>query len=331
MELEGLYRAVVEHSTDGVWVFDLEGRTVHGNAAIASLFGTGQDEFCRLTYFDCLDEGGRAQFADHLVDLRAGRRTPGDVEVQYVRPDGTTFWGLVSETLLPAADEHGALVLHQVAGYDDRRQVFDELALSRRQLAEGQAIARIGTWEWDLGSDRICGSDGLAALFRLDDDYFPTDYASVLESVHPDDRAAVAAAVDEALHGGDGFVFEARFDVEDTWLWVRGRGIVDRAPDGRPRTVTGTFQDINEAKQAQVALEDQVVQNQLLQAIASAANEAGTLHDVLAQARQLVLLHDDWSRAGRSCRASTSSARSWTSSPSTSPTTTRPTTTPRRR
>ena len=68
---------------------------------------------------------------------------------------------------------------------------------------------------------------------------------------------------------------------------------------GRARSVvvTGTHQDITEAKQAEIALEDQVRQNTLMQAIASAANEAHTLEDVLVQARSLVLLHDDWERA----------------------------------
>jgi signal transduction histidine kinase len=45
------------------------------------------------------------------------------------------------------------------------------------------------------------------------------------------------------------------------------------------------------------ALEDQVAQNNLMQAVASAANEAATLGEVLVHARSLVLLHDEWERA----------------------------------
>ena len=70
-----------------------------------------------------------------------------------------------------------------------------------------------------------------------------------------------------------------------------------RDAGGRVAVVTGTHQDITETKLAEIALEDQVRQNALMQAIASAANEAHTLEDVLGQARSLVLLHDDWERA----------------------------------
>ena len=61
--------------------------------------------------------------------------------------------------------------------------------------------------------------------------------------------------------------------------------------------MSGTHQDISEAKQAEAALQDQVTQNVLLQAVATAANEARSLEDLLGQGQLLVLLHDDWERA----------------------------------
>ena len=67
-------------------------------------------------------------------------------------------------------------------------------------------------------------------------------------------------------------------------------------PTGVVIGMSGTHQDITETKMADLALEDQVRQNALMQAVASAANEAATLEEVLGQARHLVLLHDDWER-----------------------------------
>ena len=66
--------------------------------------------------------------------------------------------------------------------------------------------------------------------------------------------------------------------------------------NGRVSHMYGTHQDVTETKLAELALEDQVRQNTLMQAVASAANEAGTLVEVLSHARLLVLLHDDWER-----------------------------------
>ncbi|HYF73187.1 MAG TPA: response regulator, partial [Nocardioides sp.] len=118
-----------------------------------------------------------------------------------------------------------------------------------------------------------------------------------LEIVHEDDRAEVDASVQAALVAPADFVFVARVRAADeSWVWTRGRGVSLADAQGRVTSMYGTHQDITETKLAEIALEDQVRQNMLMQAVATAANEAATLEEVLVQARHLVLLHDDWVR-----------------------------------
>ena len=116
--------------------------------------------------------------------------------------------------------------------------------------------------------------------------------------VHPNDRAAVDEAVQAALDGADEFVFVARVQGEHDWVWTRGRGVCVRDDAGTPVSISGTHQDITEAKLAEVALEDCVRPER---ADAGGGRSPPTrparLEDVLSQARSLVLLHDDWERA----------------------------------
>ena len=64
MDLSELYRDIVETSPDGIWVIDLDGRTLYANPEIARLHRDRRDEgLAALTVFDTLDEDGRAQFA----------------------------------------------------------------------------------------------------------------------------------------------------------------------------------------------------------------------------------------------------------------------------
>lgn len=297
MALEELYRDIVESSADGIWVFDLAGRTLYANRALADLFGVSQEEFSRLTVFETLDEPGQEQFRQHLLDLADGTFNSADVDVQFVRGDGTTIWVLVGER--PLYDAEGRLVgiLHRVADYSGRRQALDELTASQRALAEAQRIARIGSWEWDVAADLISGSEGLYALYGLSPESFPATYADFMNIVHEEDRPAVNLAVQRARRSGGEFVFEARVRGEDdTWVWTRGRGLAQQDEAGNVVSMSGTHQDITEAKLAEMALKDQIAQNTLLQTVASAANEAHTLEEVLGHARSLVLLHDDWER-----------------------------------
>ena len=301
MDLAALHRDIVETSPDGIWVFDLEGRTLYANSALARMFGADASELLDLTVFDSLDEEGRKQFAAHLEEVRRGRLNPGDVECRFVRRDGSTLWVLVRESALRGPDGSVTGVVHRLSDFSDRRSVVESLTASQRRLAEAQRIARIGSWEWDVERDEITGSESLYALYGLDPDSFPASYADFLGIVHPDDRVAVDEAVRTALRDASHFVFVARVQGsadggDDGWVWTRGRGESHRDAAGRVVRMSGTHQDVTETKLAEMALEDSVSQNALMQAVATAANEARTLEEVLSQAKSLVLLHDDWRR-----------------------------------
>jgi PAS domain S-box-containing protein len=177
MDLADLYRDIVETSPDGIWVIDLDGRTVYANPEIARVHAISEDELADLTVFDTLDEQGRAQFAAHLDDVRAGRIHDHEVEVQWVRRDGSVVWVLCRESALRDADGRTVALLHRYSDYTERRRMIESLRASEE------------------------------------------------------------------------------------------------------------------------ALEDQIAQNTVMQAVASAANQAHTLDEVLGRCRQLVLLHDDWERA----------------------------------
>ncbi|MBA2956431.1 response regulator [Nocardioides sp. MAH-18] len=297
MELSALYRDVVERSPDAIWVCDIEGRTIYANPAMCALYGVSADEMQHVTVWDSLDEQGKRDFVRHIDDLRIHGGNGEDVDVLFWRHDGTSLWVLISE--IEIRDDSGAVVgfTHRISDYSGRRRALDALRESRAQLAEAHRIARLGSWWWDVDADEINASDELRALYGLDASSFPATYEQFLEIVHPSDRDQVDAAVHAARKSPQEFVFVARIQAGDDWVWTRGRGVSTADEDGRVFAMSGTHQDITETKLADLALEDQVRQNALMQAVAVAANEARTLTDVLGRARDLVLLHDDWERA----------------------------------
>jgi PAS domain S-box-containing protein len=297
MDLAALYSDIVETSPDGIWVFDLDGHTLYANPRLAAMFGVDLATMAATSVLDCLAEAGRDELAQRLDGLREGRTTDLEVETEFVRPDGSAFWVLVRESVRRGPNGAITEVVHRLSDYTVRRQIVEELRGSRAQLAEAQRLARVGSWTWDVVRDRITGSAEIYELYGLDDSTFPQGYPDFLEMVHPDDRDAVAAAVQAALDGEDQFEFVARIRGQGDWLWTSGRGIVHRDDEGKPVAMSGTHQDITKAREVELELIDSVNQNKIMQAVATAANEAHTLNEVLAQARDLVLLHDDWERA----------------------------------
>ena len=88
----------------------------------------------------------------------------------------------------------------------------------------------------------------MTRIFGLTADNAPTTFQAYAERVHPADRSAVQAKVQDALETLLPFDSEYRIvrpDGESRWLRCRGRVIADA---DRPRRMVGVCQDITEQK-----------------------------------------------------------------------------------
>ena len=168
-----MYAQVIESSRDGIWVFDPDGRTLFTNARLAELLGHTVADMRDTHVHDFLDEEGRAQFARHLVELKEVGENASDVECVYRRKDGSSVDLMVSESTL--RDEHGEVsaYTHRLTHDADRRTLLHEVSASRELLDEAQAIARVGSWELDFGTDTMTWSRQMYAILGADPDAAP--------------------------------------------------------------------------------------------------------------------------------------------------------------
>jgi PAS domain S-box-containing protein len=132
-----------------------------------------------------------------------------------------------------------------------REQVQGALRSSEGRLLEAQALAHLGSWEWDIGGSVVRWSAELYRIYGVDIETFEVSYESFISMVHPDDRAPLEKAVGDALAVGGFFETEHRIirpDGTERVIGARGRTVCDA--DGRPVRMVGTGQDVTEHKQA---------------------------------------------------------------------------------
>jgi PAS domain S-box-containing protein len=123
------------------------------------------------------------------------------------------------------------------------------LERANARLAEAQELAHIGSWEWDIASDRVTWSDELYRLYGLQPQSVKIDYETYVARVHPDDRERVQDAVRDATDARRPFAFEHRIQLDDEQTrWVQGQGRVIVDDTGTPVRMVGTSQDITERK-----------------------------------------------------------------------------------
>ena len=134
-----------------------------------------------------------------------------------------------------------------------------ELQRSRAVLDEGQRVAHLGSWEWDIFANRVSWSNELFRIYGLEPGSVDITYQAYLERVHPDDQEQAAASIRTALEEGREFEFEERILRPDGEVrTLRSKGYVVHDESGLPRRMVGTCHDITELKQAEVELQARV-------------------------------------------------------------------------
>ncbi|MEO7276288.1 MAG: MASE1 domain-containing protein [Vicinamibacterales bacterium] len=133
-----------------------------------------------------------------------------------------------------------------------RERVQGALRSSESRLLEAQALAHVGSWEWDVDADQLRWSDEVYRIYGVEREHFDVSYQSFLAMVHRDDRTRLEQAVRDALATGGFFEVEHRIVRPDgTERTVAGRGRTVCDADDRPILMLGTELDITERQRGE--------------------------------------------------------------------------------
>jgi len=121
------------------------------------------------------------------------------------------------------------------------RAVTLEVATSAARLDLALSAADIGSFDWDLQTGVLTWDDRLVALFGYDRETFTSDIDSFTARLHPDDRAAVDAAIQRARTSGE-LAADYRVVLPDGGVrWVEARGRVLRGASGGDRMLGAAY------------------------------------------------------------------------------------------
>lgn len=132
---------------------------------------------------------------------------------------------------------------------DNERFARTALEKANRDLAEAQELASIGSWEWDMETDKVLWSEELFRIFDKDPKTFTPTLLGFLDLVHPDDRLHMTAVLDAAREGTRVLDTDCRISRPDGSVRiVHAMGSGTHDPDESVRRMVGTCQDVTEQK-----------------------------------------------------------------------------------
>jgi len=158
---------------------------------------------------------------------------------------------------LGAASENRDLVQELRREISDREQAESRLRDREKTLARAQSIAHLGSWEWDVVSGRITSSEENNRLFGRNLNNSSHNYETVLEAIHPDDRARVDDIVSGAIENGRPYSCDYRIllpDGSERVIFEQADLTCDET--GKTLLVTGINFDITDRYRAQERLRE---------------------------------------------------------------------------
>jgi PAS domain S-box-containing protein len=175
---------------------------------------------------------------------------PHESEVRFLGAGGEYRWHL--DRGLPRRDGEGNIIKWYgvVTDIEDRKRVEEALRRSEHYLAEAQRLSHTGSFGWKPDDGEIVWSDETYRIFEYDRTLKPT-VDSVVQRVHPDDRALARQVIDGASQTGTDFEHEYRLLLADGRV-KHVHAIAHAVQDASGhREFVGAVTDITERKTAE--------------------------------------------------------------------------------
>lgn len=126
----------------------------------------------------------------------------------------------------------------------------EELNLVMQRFIEAQQVAKVGSWDWDIGSGKLYWSPEMFDLFGMDKTIKPSNLLQSWQSlVHAKDLEMVKNSIVDVLSGDHRVIqYRIRRSGENIWVETIGKAVKDEK--GKVVRMLGTVQDITYRRNA---------------------------------------------------------------------------------
>lgn len=242
----------------GIWDYDLVSGVLKWDDQMFVLYGRNREDFSGAysAWVDGLHPDD-VQRGDHEIRLALEGKREFDTEFRVIYPDRKTIRNIRAIANV-IRDEAGKPIRMIGTNWDITEQKLAEEALqiSEARLRESQAIAQIGSWNYDIATNKFVSSGETSSIFETD--YIQeSTFEEFRNMIYPDDIEFVEEELINTIKTGIKYDIVYRIitgQKKIKYVHAQGRAIYNS--DSEPIKVLGTLQDITKLKQAEEALRE---------------------------------------------------------------------------
>ncbi|MDH5645536.1 MAG: PAS domain S-box protein [Candidatus Heimdallarchaeota archaeon] len=276
LESEALNRQILDSAGEGIYGINTVGEAIFINPSAASMLGYEPDELigdqmhARVHHsypdgsqydpkdcpiYETFTSGAVHKKSDEVLWCKNGSAIP----VEYISKPIHSNSGEIIGAVVTFSDITERLEVEQNLKALNTRLEYHvemrtaELKRSQNVLNRAQKIAHLGSWNWDITTDELSWSDEIYRIFGLAPNAFEATYNAFVDTIHPQDRDMVSAAVNTSLADpAVPYDIEHRIVLPDGEIrHVHELGEITRDSDNTPVYMIGIVHDVTELKKSQ--------------------------------------------------------------------------------
>ncbi len=242
---------MIDHARDTIFWIGSDSRILYVNESACSFLGYTKEELLNLTIYDIDPHFNKDMWQAHWENSR--QRQAYIIETQHKTKNGKLIPVEISINFIV----FGGKEYHAAFGRDisERKQIEDNLHKYKYILEESQRVARVGSWELDIKTNKLTWSDETYRIYGVDKNDFEMTFENVINKIYEEDKEWVLKKFNEASESKTFETYDYRIQKPDgsvSWINITGNVYTDIS--GKSVEMIGTVRDITDQKKYERAL-----------------------------------------------------------------------------
>ncbi|MEM6845427.1 MAG: ATP-binding protein [Bacteroidota bacterium] len=234
------YERLIENTQACLYIHDLQGTILQVNSQLCQEIGYEEHELVGLNLKDFIYS---SQTVDaYLSELRKNGKAEG------------SFPCISKHKTVQHLSYKNITEGESVLGFSQNitQRVITEQALveSESNLREAQALARLGSWTYDIFDDKISWTDEIFRIFERDPAESEPQIEDYLTLIHQEDRVELEEAIKEAIENGKAYTNDHRLLINGQVKYLHAIGRPQYDQRGNVIQLIGTLQDVTKSIKA---------------------------------------------------------------------------------
>lgn len=244
---ESRFKQLVTSNVVGCMFWDADGTVLDANESFLEMVGYSQADLQagRLNWRS-LTPPEQMTGSDRAIAQmqRFGRADP--LEKEYIRKDGNRISILLGGVMLEGHTDRGVSFVVDLSA---RKRAEAALQQYSDRLEMALSLAQMGSWEWDLQTDRLFWTPYHEVIFGYEPGISERPYRDWVNRIHPEDLPPMEALIQTAVANREDFDCEYRIIWADQSVhWVSAAARLQCNAAGEPIRMVGMVVDITDRK-----------------------------------------------------------------------------------